>query len=138
MPEDVPREGEALVSIPVAALHCGSRLSSKAAILSASNFGCCFWGGRFGGSGCSSIVCFGSSCCLILSAIGSDFGGGGSGGGGVFLAPCPRFFFVVFAFGFLIRFGLLLGFFLDEGFWRFDLGRVLHTPGHLREVFFAH
>src|SRR5262249_52455268 len=38
----------------------------------------------------------------------------------------------------LARFCRLLPFFLVQGFWRFDLGRVLHTPGHLREVFFAH
>jgi hypothetical protein len=46
-----------LGSKPVAALRDGSRLSSSAAIRSASNFGCCFCGGFFGGSGCSTLVC---------------------------------------------------------------------------------
>ncbi len=51
LPMAAPSDGVELSCSPVAALRCGSRLSSSAAILSASNLGCCFCGGFFGGSG---------------------------------------------------------------------------------------
>ena len=63
LPSAVPSVGALLSSAPVIELRVGSRLSSRAAILSALNLGCflCGIGGRRGGSGS-----FLATCCLLL------------------------------------------------------------------------
>ena len=75
-PVAVPSEGVLFSVSPVAALRCGSRLSSRAAMRLASNFGCGFAGSTFFG-GVSAFCCvFGSGFLVsffIASAIGSIF-----------------------------------------------------------------
>ena len=127
----------------MASVRVGSRLSSSAAILSASNFGS-LWrgrGGRRGGScGATLASCFLAFSCFSLSAIGSILGGGlgsalascffsggltlGSGGGsGVLSTAALTSFFSTLAFG--CSTGLGSAFFSTSGFGFSTLGASL-------------
>ena len=70
LPVGAPSEAVGFMISPVIAWRCGSRLSSKAATLEASNFGC-GGAGRFGGSGvgfASACFCSDSFSSFLLSS----------------------------------------------------------------------
>ncbi|MSO67292.1 MAG: hypothetical protein EXQ82_05660 [Pseudolabrys sp.] len=91
--------------------------------MSASNFGC-LRSGRFGGSGCGSVLasCFFSSGFLSFSAIGSGFGSGS--GSGVFSAVALISFFSV-SLGAGVSAGLGSSFFSTRGLGISALGASL-------------